>query len=178
MLTAMGMNRFVASSYTESDGTVVYVTDETTLRISPTGAVVFRRAATPEAGEPDKLAAAVSRAWQAASRCLDQFRSDAALQFAGASYTASQRSYVVALDYAVDGIPVRLASGHAAELVVRDDTVIQARLQLRHFTRTETRTQLLPYLQAAAIAEGKGAAEIVYADAGEATACMWVIADG
>ena len=178
VLTAMGMNSFVTSSYTESDGTVVYVSDENTLRISPAGTVVFRRASAPEDKQGD-LTASVSSAWPAAARCREPFLADGALQFAGAGYSDAQQGCLVLADYAVDGIPVRLASGHAAELVMRGETVIQARLQLRQFTRTEERTQLLPYLQAAAIAErSQGRAEIVYADAGEATACMWVIADG
>jgi hypothetical protein len=85
----------------------------------------------------------------------------------------------VLLDYAVDGIPVRIADGHAAEIVIRGETVVQARLSLRRFTRTAERTELLPCLQAAAIAaSAQGRPELIYADAGEATECMWVVTDG
>ena len=179
ILTALGMNSFVTSTYTEADGTVVYVSDETTMRISPTGAIFFRRAGSPEAGNSSALTASVSRAWQTAEQCLVPFIGDGALHYAGAQYNAAQRSETVLLDYVMDAIPVRLASGHAAEIVVRGGEVIQARLQLRQFTLTEAHAKLLPCLQAAAIAERtQGQAELIYADAGDATECMWVITDG
>ncbi len=149
------------------------------MRFSPTGELFFRRAATPAAESTADVADVVSRAWQAAERCLGQLAGDAALRLSGAVYNPSQRSYTVTLDYFVDGIPVRLASGSAGEIVVRDDTVIQARLQLREFTRTQARTKLLPCLQTAAIAERQQRQpELIYADGGEATECMWVMADG
>ena len=179
LLQAMGMNSFLANSYTEADGTVVYVSDEMTLRIAPSGEVFFRRAGTLDAADGGDLPAAVSRAWQTAERSAGLLIGDGALLFAGARRQENQRSYTVLLDYIVDGIPVRLASGHAAEIVLRGDTVIQARLQLRSFTRTGEQTQLLPALQAAAIAAGaQGRSTLVYADAGDATECMWVLADG
>ena len=179
LLLAMGMNSFVASSYTEADGTVVYVNEETSLRLNPSGTVFFRVATGPDAPEDVSLAAAADSAWRVAERSIAPLCGDAALYFAGAGYNESQRTVTVLLDYMVDGIPVALASGHAAEIVLRGDTLIQARLQLRSFTRTEERASALPWLQAAAIAAARGGEpQLVYADAGEATECRWVIADG
>jgi hypothetical protein len=179
LLATMGMNSFVASSYSESDGTVVYVNDETSLRISPNGTAVFRRAASPETRGSDSMAAAADAAWHLAERSVGAESGDGVLYLAGVSYNESQHTYTVLADYMVDGVPVRLASGHAAELVMRDGTVVQAQLQFRRFTRTEEQTTLLPWLQAAAIALAQdGEPELVYADAGDATECMWVIADG
>ena len=180
VLAAMGMNSFVSSSYTEADGTVVYVSDETTLRISPTGTLVYRRAVQEDApGSGEDVLTAVSSAWSAAEICIGKHAGEGELRFAGAEYDASQSGYKVLLDYSVDAVPVRLADGHAAELIVRDGKVIQARLQMRQFTRTGAVTELLPCLQAAAIAAGAhGQPELVYIDAGDATACAWVIKDG
>ncbi len=179
MLTSMGMNSFVASSYSESDGTMVYVSDEATLRISPTGTVLFRRAGTPEVDTDDGITAAVSRAWDVAETCLGKFTGAGTLRVTGAVWNPAQRSYTVTMDFFVNGIPVRLASGHAAELVIRGGKVLQAQLELRRFTRTSERSELLPCLQAAAIAAGaQGRPELIYADAGEATECRWVIVDG
>ncbi len=181
MLTAMGMNSFVTSSYTEADGTVVYVSDETTMRVSPNGTLLYRRTGGVNAGAGPSadITAAVSRAWSAAEQCVGNHAGDGELRFAGAEFDAAQQSYTVRLEYCVDGVPVRLADGPAAELVVSEGKVIQARLQLRQFTRTGARTELLPCLQAAAIAAREhGRPELVYMDAGEATACMWVIKDG
>ena len=44
LLRTMGMNSFMASSYTEADGTVVYVYEENSLRISASGAAFFIQA--------------------------------------------------------------------------------------------------------------------------------------
>ncbi len=180
MLTAMGMNSFVTSSYSEADGTMVYVSDETTMRISPAGTLLYRRTGVTEGAESEQdVLAAVSCAWNAAEQCIGKRAGDGGLRFVGAEYDADQRSFTVLMDYFVDAVPVRLADGHAAELVVRNGKVIQARLQMRQFTRTSARTELLPCLQAAAIAaRSQGQPELVYVDAGEATACMWVIKDG
>ena len=179
MLTAVGMNSFVTNSYAESDGTVVYISDENTMRIDTGGQVFFRRAGTPDTRGDVDLTAAVGRAMQIAELCMAPYAGEGALRFAGAAVFPEQRSCTVMLDYTVDGIPVRLASGHAAEIVVRGETVIQAQLQLRRFTRTSGRTELLPCLQAAAIAAAAGGTpELIYADAGEATECMWVIENG
>ena len=179
MLTAVGMNSFVTSSYSESDGTSVYISDENTMRIGADGTVFFRRAGLPEDGKESDLTTAVSLAWATAEKCLGRFAGAGELRFAGAEYDADQSSCTVLLDYTVDAIPVRLGSGHAAELVVRGGKVIQAQMALRQFSRTEAYTELLPCLQAAAIAaRAQSAPELVYADAGEATQCMWVMTDG
>ena len=179
LLRAMGMNSFVASSYSESDGTVVYVNDETSLRINPSGTVFFRRAASPSVQDADDLAAAADGAWRVAERSIALYCGDAAVSFAGASYNESQRTVTVLLDYTVDGVPVSMASGHAAEIVFRGDALIQARLQFRSFALTEEKTTLLPYLQAVAIAAARDAEPaLVYEDAGDSMECIWVIADG
>ena len=180
LLRAMGMNSFVASSYTEADGTVVYVNDETSLRLNPSGTVFFRRAASPDAGDGGAdLAAAADIAWRAAERSIALSCGDAALTFSEASYSESQRTVTVYLDYTLNGIPVSLSSGHAAEIVLRGETLIQARLQLRSFALTEETTTLLPYLQAAAIAAARDAEPALeYVDVGDAMECMWVIANG
>ena len=179
LLTAMGMNSFVASSYTEADGTVVYVNDETTLRLSPGGTAVFRRASGPDTRGYDSMTASADAAWKLIERSIGATAEDAVLCLSGVRWNESQHTYTVFADYMVDGIPVSLASGHAAEIVMRGETVLQARLQFRRFTKTEERTHLLPWLQAAAIALERGSSPaLAYADAGEATECMWVIADG
>ncbi len=178
LLQTMDMNRYVASSYVEADGTTVYVDEETTLRVNPSGTAFFRRAAGPGTDDAGSFARSVGSAWQIAERSVGRACGDGALMFAGASYNAPQRTTTVYFDYHVNGIPVRLTKDHAAEIVMRGDTVIQAELQFRSFAVSGDRTELLPFLQAAAIAEaGQGRPELVYADSGETTECVWVIAD-
>ena len=125
------------------------------------------------------MAAAVETAWRLIERSVGQSSGDGALYFAGIRRNEARQSWTVLADYMADGIPVRLAAGHAAEIEVRYEAVVQAQLQFRRFTRTEERTALLPWLQAAAIAQAQGSEPaLIYADAGDATECMWVIADG
>ena len=179
LLQAMGMNVYVASSYSEADGTVVFVDEEATLRLSPSGNLYFRRSVLPAEIGMRNLTSAVSAAWQTAERSVGRSCGDAELILTGLSGGDTQRSVTVQFDYAVDGIPVRLASGHAAEIVMRDNQVIQARLNFRRCTRTEETALLLPFLQANAIAGAEQAdAALVYADPGETMNCIWVKADG
>ncbi len=178
LLQAMGMNSYVASSYTEADGTVVYVEEESTLRVNPNGEAVFRRTALPDSNEASDFALSVGSAWAAAERSVGRSAGDGALLFAGAQEHPAQRTVTVVLDYHVNGVPVCLADGHAAELVMRGDTVIQARLQFRRFSVTEERTALLPFLQATAIAAAQqGRPELVYAESGDGAEGVWVVAD-
>ena len=179
LLRTMGMNSYVASSYSEADGTVVYVNNESSLRLSPGGAAVFRGPAGPDTRGGGSMAEAVDAAWVLAERSVGLACGDGSLALSGVSCSETQQTYTVYADYMVDGVPVRLASGHAAEIVMRGDTVVLSRLQFRRFTRGEERTEMLPWLQAAAIALDAGSVPaLIYADAGDATECMWVIADG
>ena len=179
LLEAMGMNSFVASSYTEADGTVVYVDEEATLRLSPSGSLYFRRSSLPGSLTPQKISDAADAAWRAAARSVGRAMGDGMLTFAGATVNEGVRSVTVVLDYMVDGIPVHLREGHAAELVLRDGEIIQAQMNFRRFTRSGEAQTLLPYLQAEAIAAAAGAgAALEYADGGDTLHCIWVKADG
>ena len=89
-----------------------------------------------------------------------------------------QRSYTVSLDYAVNGVPVRLPDRHAAQIVFRDGVPVEATLALRRYTLTEESETLLPGLQAAAMAAKEHAtAELIYPDGGEVMRCVWVRSD-
>jgi len=179
LLQAMGMNSFVASDYSEADGTVVFVDEESTLRLSPTGSMYYRRSVLPARSEPQTLTDAVSIAWQVAEGSIGKSCGDAVLIFSGLEYTEAQNTVTVLLDYAVEGIPVRLAEGHAAEIVLRGKEIVSARLMFRRCALTEETALLLPFLQANAIAAAENAtAELVYAGGGETMSCVWVKADG
>ena len=179
LLQAMGMNSFVTSSYTEADGTVVFVEEEATLRLSPYGNVFFRSSASAASDAPQGITEAVQIAWRAAEQSVGRSCGDADLVFAGAVYNDTRRDVTVLLDYSVNGIPVRLADGNAAEVTVRDGRVLQARLVFRRCTVAEESGTLLPFLQANAIAAAEdSAAELIYADRGETMNCVWVKTDG
>ena len=179
LLAAMGMNSYLTSSYTEADGTQVYLYEDSILRVSPTGSVLFRRPADSESTAERTLSDGVNAAWQIAERCIGAGSGAGTLLFAGTSYDETQRSRTLLLDYAVGGIPVQLASGHAAELVMQGDTVIQARLQLCRFSSGDETAALLPDLQAHAVAGAERAGAVLrYLAGGETMNCTWVKTDG
>ena len=178
LLQAMGMNSYVSSSYTEADGTIVFVDEDATIRMNPAGSVFFRRNTLPGDAQQN-VNTAVDLAWQTAERSIGRACGDAQLIYAGTVSDEAQRSVTVLLDYAVNGIPVRLAAGHAAEITLRGNTVVAAGLVFRRCTVTEDYETLLPFLQANAIAAAEGsAAELIYSDRGETLNCVWVKTDG
>jgi len=179
LLLAVGMNSYVVNSYSEADGTVVFVEEEATLRYSPDGKLSFHRMSLPETNSRGSLRAAVDAAWKLAEQSIGETSGDALLLLENATYNESQRTCTVTLDYAVNGIPVQLGTGHAAELVYRGEQLIQAQLQYYCCTLTEETEVLLPPLQAAAIAAGdNAAAELVYVTGSETMNCIWVKSDG
>ena len=179
LLRSVGMNSYVTGSYAEADGTVVYIDEEGTLRLSPAGSLNYRCPEYPGSAETQTLTEAVALAWQTAETCAGAGCGDGTLLFAGASFVGAQNSWTVCFDYAVGGIPVRLASGPAVEIVLRGGRLIQARMQLNRFSLSEERTMLLPDLQALAIAAAAdSAAELCYSAGGEIMNCDWVKTDG
>ena len=179
LLDAMGMNSYLTSSYTEADGTQVFLYEDCILRVSSDGSVTFRRPA--DSGSPAErtLSDAVNAAWQIAERCVGANIGAGTLLFAGSSYDETLHSRTLLLDYAVGGIPVQLASGHAAEIVLQGDTVVQARLQLCRFSVGEETAALLPDLQAHAVAGAEQAGAVLrYLAGGETMNCTWVKTDG
>lgn len=179
LLQAVGMNSYSARSYTEADGTVVFVGEEMTLRLAPTGEVFFHRSGAALPGGSSSVTAAVTAAWRLAEQSVGKNCGDAVLLLADVQRSEGQRVCTVSLDYAVNGVPVRLSSGHAVEVVFRDGVPVQAELAFRRYTLTEEVETLLPALQAAAVAATEHAtAELIYADGGETMHCIWVKSDG
>lgn len=189
LLQAVGMNSYSARSYTEADGTVVYVGDEMTLRIAPSGQALFHRSNGAAAGaaraltgtsglDPD-VTAAVTGAWRLAEQTVGRNCGDAVLLLADLQVDAAQNKCTVSLDYAVNGVPVRLPAGHAVEVTFQDQLPVQVQLAFRRYTVTEEQDTLLPGLQAAAVAAREnGTAELIYAGGGETMHCVWVKSDG
>ena len=179
LLEAVGMNSYGARSYTEGDGTVVFVGDGMTLRLAPTGAVSFRRTGAAGNAGSYSLTGAVTAAWALAEQSIGKSCGDAVLFLADVQENEGQRMCTVSLDYAVNGIPVRIADRHAAQIVFQDGVPVQAALTFRRYMLTEEQETLLPGLQAAAMAaKADATAELIYPDGGESMHCIWVKSDG
>ena len=171
LMTAFGMNSYVASGYRESDGTEVYLDDQKTLRIAPDGTVTFlaRGALSPAEGE----GSAIDQALRLGERTLGRDLGDAVLAFSQRTVTGTVER--VTLVYTLRGVPVHLAAGAAAELSFQNGRLLQAVLRPRSFALREELTPVAPARFAAAIAAGEGGApSLVYLERGDWLHCVWV----
>lgn len=176
LLEAVGMNFFVASYYDEADGTAVYVEEEKTLRLSPDGVLSYRDGGVPEdPPRAESLSDAVDRAFLLVRGSAGAYCGDAKLMFAGAEKDGTG-TYTVYFDYCVNGIPVRLAEGHAAVVEVARGTLLRAVVRLRRYTVSGETETVLPMYRAAAIAAagGGGSPVLIYTDTGAAVSCIWI----
>ncbi|MGN1002403.1 MAG: hypothetical protein ACI4PC_06490 [Oscillospiraceae bacterium] len=175
LFSVLGINSYVVSPYTESGGTRVYIDGEKTLRIGPSGTVSFRC----EGGDAVTLtetgaAAAAEAAWKIAESALLPYSGAADLCLSG--LTGEDGSYSLSFDYMIDGVPVTLSAGHAAQVTITNGAVTGVDLTLRFYTLTEETQTVLPALQAAAIVASGDSARLLltYADSGESVDCKWV----
>ena len=173
----VGMNPFVSSSYTEADGTRVFVQDDMTLRLGADGVLSFHvEGQDVQFQSGQSIVDAVNCACAIVRHVAEERCGDAELRFTGAEYNVSDRQYTVSFDYCLDGIPVSLPGGSAVRLVMQGSTPVELRFELRRYTLTENKATLLPMLQAAAIlnaGEG-GALELRYVDSADGVQCVWV----
>ena len=171
----LGMNSFVASTYIEADGTKVFIEGSKTLRLSPDGTVNYRA----DAGEGERafaegLPAAVSYAYAAALRSIGACAGEADIVFSGVVHDGAD-SYTVTFDYCIGSVPLRLPAGSAAQFVMKNGRIADARLMLRSYVCTDGTECVLPMRQAAAIAAVSGITPtLAYADSGEQISCVWV----
>ena len=175
LMQTFGMNSYVVSSYTEADGTRVYIENEKSLRVHPDGAVVFRAgSADGERSIAEGLTAAVSYAYAAAKRSIGQYAGEADVLLSGIA-TDGTDQYTVTFDYCIGSVPLRMASGSAAQFSIKDGILTDARLSLRYYLFTDTAEKMLPMRFAAAIADAAGTTPtLVYADGGDQISCIWV----
>ena len=176
LLEAVGMNFFVASYYDEADGTAVYVEEEKTLRLSPDGVLSYRDGgAIEDASRQGSLSDAVYRAFLLARGSAGAYCGDARLMFAGAEWSGGG-ACTVYFDYCVNGIPVRLAEGHAATVEIAGGELLRATVALRRYSASGEAETVLPMYRAAAIAaaDGGGSPALIYADSGTAVKCIWI----
>ena len=175
LLQTVGMNRFFASSYTEADGTKVFIESEKTLRFSPDGALSFRAGASDgerQAGEG--VFAAVNYAYALAVRSIGRSAGEADVLFSGVSEDAPD-CYTVTFDYCLNCIPLRFPTGNAAKIVLRNGHLAELELRLRSYAHTDTPETVLPMRQAAAIANAaRSTPALIYADSGSDVKCTWV----
>jgi hypothetical protein len=187
LLSIFNMNSFVANSYTETDGSVVYVEgsaeSESTLRVSPSGRISYSQTGAenlkvPGSGLVPTTAQVIEAAFSLVNGSLGAWCGDAALGLSKIVYSPTNEAYTVCFDYIVNGLPVLLAGGErAAEIQVRHGAISKAVLNFREFALGSEVEEPLPEMQAAAVVASGGGGEplMVYEESGNEIRPVWII---
>jgi hypothetical protein len=185
VLIALGVSNQLKSSYTDPDGTRVYVAGSFTFSIDPDGRAAYR--ADPSAMQPipgtrpgeGGGAAAIAAARRAAENTVGRTMGDALLRFDGAELM-SDGSYNVKFTYSPAGGRVFLGGGDAAaEITIRDGAASAMTLVFRRYAVTDEYVKLMPERQALAASDGE--LWLGYFDAGGNGAKLapeWVYVNG
>lgn len=178
LASIFGMNSYMASSYTEADGTRVYVDGSAILRVHTDGSVSFKNSSA-QGGEEnrDNFAAALSAAARAVSASIGTAGGTASAALTYVGYDDKAAAYTVRYDYELGGLPVSLGDRHAAEFTVSGGVITQAELVFRQYSYSGEDDYPLPAVQAMAVvqASGGGTPLMCYVDDGESVRAGWTI---
>ncbi len=175
-----GMNYITATSYSESDGGAVYLDGSSTLRLSGDGAITFERGGvsggTAGRNGEASLPEVIDGLYQTTLR-LTEGRGEGQIRLTEAIYEEDGETYTVRFDYFIDGMPVCLTQGSAAEYTVSHGKILRAQVYLRQYHFTGETQTALPTTQAAALVAACGGRELVrvYEDSGESVTVSWLI---
>ena len=161
LLTAFGMNSYMANSYGEADGADIYVEGTMSLRLSGDGTLRFWNTE-PAAGElsPAGAAELAARTVQSA---LGESLGAAELRLWSLRYR--ETGYVAEFCYVLDGVPVlRNGEPWAAQVEITGAGVARVELASLEFTASGgTEAPLRPELEAALVQRaGGGTRELWY----------------
>ena len=162
-VSVLGVDLRLTSSYPESDGTRVYISNTFYLSVSPDGVVDYHRDVEPTA-MPAELRDAVELARRTVAATIGAFSGDARVHFTGCS--AIGGAVTVTFDYFFAGGRVIFpGQKSAAEITVTGNSVTALTLYFRSFDTSDSMV-LLPEAQALAISNGEFA--LGYADSATA----------
>lgn len=173
-----GINSYMASHYTEADGTDVYVDGDSILRIYTDGSVSFKDpdAAGTAAGDSG-LAGALAVSASAAASTVGSAGGVASVRLSYVSYDTDAGAYTVRYSYEIGGCPVTLGGRSAASFTVVDGVITAAELNFRTYSYSGAGDAPLPAVQAMAVVQAKGGGMplLCYVDDGASVAAGWTI---
>lgn len=173
-----GINEYSISEYSGGNGTVVYREDDCALHISTGGtAEYFLDDDSQLSAKGDSLQSAIELCWQMVDASIAGECGEADIYMAGAEYDSKADSIRVYFAYSINSIPIRLSDGaYAAEFEIKASVPVYAKFCFRSFSLGEDKLEVLPLLQAAAIASANGSAGIrlSYSESGSGISCVWV----
>ena len=168
----LGMNILGGASYSEKNGTMVYVGVNGILRIHADGEMNYSvtdydytDAENPAAVDDELL---IERAYGLVSEIRAGYTGAEELYFSGLEKEGESRSSV-SFAYFVDGAGIVQRSGKAATVVYENGRMVSLDIWMHRYSVTNEKAVLLPELQAAAIAGGlekNGSLKLVYYDNG------------
>ena len=181
LLTALNFNPRTNLRYPDADGTEVIVEGERTLRLSPSGQILYQSGGedilTISASEQTPtLRQAALGTGQLLTNLLGSHAGEASLYLR--SVRQEEHRTTLEYDYHVDGIPVRFSDGAPAAVVtLHNNTVEELELRFRQYVSSGQPSLLLPLRQAMAVAGRTPGAELVlgYVDRGsETVSAQWL----
>lgn len=158
----------IENSYTEPDGSRVYLGESGTLRLEAGGAICYYAEAGDAGPQADTPAECIELARQTLAALREGLSGEERLSFASASQT--EEGLLIRFRYLVAGLPVLQEAGAPAQVLLRDGALAELRLLPRRYALFGEAEQLLPAKQAAAAAGSLlsgGEAALVYRDGGE-----------
>ncbi len=166
-------------SYSDTDGTV-FVEGEATMRVSASGTVNYRsKNGGLELGDekmsPQTVVEAARKLCQSGpGACCGA----ATLGLSSLRYEQESDTYYVCFEYAVDGVPVRLTEGSAAEMTISRGRLREAVLRYRAYSAEAEAVVPLPGEQALAAAEAMNGAALTltYVDTLRSVSLQWLTA--
>ncbi len=174
-----GLNILEGASYTERNGTMVFVGTDGILKVQEDGVMSYA-----VSGDSDftggQLVYGTAEMIESSYAILSRMRSgregDEILSFSGIKRTDSG-GYQVKFDYYVNGMEIIRPEG-AASVYFENGAVALLRVCMRKYELSEERCSVLPALQAAAMAGGEkkgGAPCLIYAENGTQYIPSWTV---
>ena len=181
LLASMGFNPSTKFRYTESSGTEVISDGDRTLRIRTDGTVFYQSGGDPAltiaaSGEVPTIIEAAVGCTGLVSQLSSGMIGDAFFYLESVQQTGN--TFIIRYGLQIGGVPIRLSSNYAAEVILTGTTVSSMMLTLRQYTASADTSLLLPLRQALAIAALDPGRElsIGYADSGAASvSAVWLL---
>ena len=181
LLSYFGMNNKIVSEYSATDGSVVYVEGEKTLRFEASGRVLFTTSVTSGitiGGDPGntEITDLISACNDIVQNSIGLTVGDGEIGLIGASSVEDSQNGKLSFGYFADGIPVILPGGDsAASFEIIAGALIRAELRFRKYTFSGETMLTLPEKQATEIAKSSGGEPVlVYEDKRETIDWVWI----
>ena len=178
ILMNLDISEHQQSSYTEGDGTRVFVDEDFTIRLNTNGTLIYTKTDIAAAASPMDESEAIERARaRVASTVAQTCGSETGVYFELIE-PIDNGGYRVLFSYVVAGGLVKFNDDqYAAAVTVLNGEVIDLTLFFRNYTVTNEKKQLLPEIQAAAASDG--AFLLSYLDNGSDTRIepVWIASD-